>query len=82
MNLTTILLFQSEKSAIVPHLLLAPGNTVVKPAEHEFVRRPSLLLEAQQSFQQNLESKTTMTSVTAVVPCVRSVCNYKDTRYR
>ena len=31
-------------TAIVPHLLLAPANTVVKPADHEFVRRPSLLL--------------------------------------
>ena len=36
---------------IVSHLLLAPVSTVVKPAEHEFVRRQSLLLEA----------KTTMT---------------------
>ena len=43
--LTANLLFQSDKLAIVPHLLLAPANTVVKPAEHEFVRRPSLLLE-------------------------------------
>ena len=46
MNLTANLLFQSDKFVIVPHLLLAPANTVVKPAEHEFVRRPSLLLEA------------------------------------
>ena len=46
---------------IVPHLLLVPASTVVKPAEHEFVRRPSLLLEAWQGFQQNLESKTRIT---------------------
>ena len=44
MNLTSHLLFQSEKFVIVPHLLLAPLNTVVKLAEHEFARRPSLLL--------------------------------------
>ena len=46
---------------IVPQLLLAPAITVVKPAEHEFVRHPSLFLEAKQGFQKNLESKTTMT---------------------
>ena len=31
---------------ILPHLLLAPPCTVVKPAEHEFVRHPGLTLEA------------------------------------
>ena len=46
MNLTSNLLFQRSKFVIVPHSLLAPVSTVVKPAEHEFVRRPSLLLEA------------------------------------
>ena len=46
MHLTSNLLFQSDKFVIVPHVLLAAVNTVVKPAEHEFVRRPSLLLEA------------------------------------
>ena len=46
MNWTSSLLFQGDKRAIVPHLLLAPVSTVVQPAEHEFVRRPSLLLEA------------------------------------
>ena len=45
-NLTANILFQSDKFVIVPHLLLAPANTVMKPAEHKFVRRPSLLLEA------------------------------------
>ena len=46
-------------------MLLAPANTVVKPAEHEFVHHPSLLREAQQGFQLNLESKTTMTGCVA-----------------
>ena len=55
MNWTSSLLFQCDKLAIVPHLLLALVSTVVKPAENEFVRRRSLLLEAQQCFQQNLE---------------------------
>ena len=31
---------------IVPHFLLAPVGTVVKPAEHEFAHRPSPSLEA------------------------------------
>ena len=39
MNLTSNLLLQSDKFVIVPHLLLTPANTLVKPAEHEFVRR-------------------------------------------
>ena len=46
MNLTANLLFQRDKLVIVPHLLLAPVNTVVKPAGHEIARRPSLLPEA------------------------------------
>ena len=37
-NWTSSLLLQSDKLAILPHLLLAPMNTVVKPAEHDFVR--------------------------------------------
>ena len=41
MNWTSSFFVQSHKLAIVPHLLLAPVGTVVKPAEHEFVRRPS-----------------------------------------
>ena len=41
MHWTSSFLVQSDKLAIVPHLLLAPAGTVVKPAEHEFVHRPS-----------------------------------------
>ena len=36
---TSSFLVQSDKLAIVLHLLLAPVGTVVKPAEHEVVRR-------------------------------------------
>ena len=46
---------------IIPHLFPAPASTVVKLAEHEFVRRPRLLLDAYQGFQQNVWSKTMMT---------------------
>ena len=35
MNWTSCFLVQSDKLVIVPHLLLAPVDTVVKPAEHE-----------------------------------------------
>ena len=48
MNWTSSLLIQSDTRAIVPHLLLSPLSTVVKPAEHEFVRRPRLV--AHQTF--------------------------------
>ena len=41
-NCTSSFLVQSDKLAIVLHLLLAPVGTVVKPAEHEFAHRPSL----------------------------------------
>ena len=39
MNWTSSFLFQSDKLAIVLHLLLAPAGTVVKPAEREVFRR-------------------------------------------
>ena len=39
MNWTSKFLVQSDKLAIVLHFLLAPLRTVVKPAEHEVVRR-------------------------------------------
>ena len=44
MNWTSSFLVQSDKLAIILHFLLAPVSTVVKPAEHEVVRRlsPSL----------------------------------------
>ena len=41
MNWTSSFLVQSDKLAIVLHLLLAPVGTVVKPAEHEVVRPQS-----------------------------------------
>ena len=41
MNWTSSFLFQSDKLAIVLHLLLAPASTVTRPAEHEFAHRPS-----------------------------------------
>ena len=41
MTWTSSFLIHSEKLAIVLHLLLAPVGIVVKPAEHEVVRRPS-----------------------------------------
>ena len=41
MNWTTSFLVQSVKLATVLHLLLAPVGTVVKPTEHEVVRRLS-----------------------------------------
>ena len=41
MNWTSSLLVQSDKLATVLHLLLAPVGTVVKPADHEVVRRQS-----------------------------------------
>ena len=39
MNWTSSFLVQSDKLSIVLHFLLAPVSTVVKPAEHEVVRR-------------------------------------------
>ena len=41
MNWASSFLVQSDKLAIVLHLLLAPEGTVVKLAEHEVVRRQS-----------------------------------------
>ena len=41
MNWTKSFLVQSDKLAIVLHLLLAPASTVAKPAEHEVAHRPS-----------------------------------------
>ena len=41
MNWTSSFLVQSDKLAIVLHLLLAPAGTVVKPAECEVAHRPS-----------------------------------------
>ena len=40
MNWTSSFLLQSDKLGIVPHLPLAPGGTVGKPAEHESGHRP------------------------------------------
>ena len=45
MNWTSSFLLQSDKLVIVPHLLLAPVGTVVKPAEHEPGHRLSPSLE-------------------------------------
>ena len=42
-----LFLFQSDKLSVVPHLLLAPIGTAVKPAEHEFVCRRSPMLSAE-----------------------------------
>ena len=39
MNWTSSFIVQSDKLAIVPHLLLAPAGTAVKPAEHEVAHR-------------------------------------------
>ena len=46
MNWTSSFLFQSDKHVVVLHLLVAPVHTEEKPAEHEIVRRQSLLLVA------------------------------------
>ena len=40
-NWTSSFLAQSDKLVIIPHLLLAPVGTVVRPAEHEFAHRLS-----------------------------------------
>ena len=50
MNLTSSFLVQSDKLAIVLHLLLAPVGTVVKPAEHEVIRHQSPILGASRCF--------------------------------
>ena len=39
MNWTSNFVVQSDKLEIVSHLLLAPVDAVVKPAEHEFAHR-------------------------------------------
>ena len=41
MNWTSSFPVQSDKLAIVLHLLLTPVSTVVKPTEHEVAHRPS-----------------------------------------
>ena len=41
MNWTPSFLVQSDKLAIVLHVLLAPASTVVRTAEHEFPHRLS-----------------------------------------
>ena len=46
MNWTSSFLVQSDKLAIVPHLLLAPVGTVVKPQEHEVAHRLRPILGA------------------------------------
>ena len=54
---TSSFLVQSDQLAIVPHLLLAPLGTVVKPAQHEFACRPSPSPEAvSRCSQQNRRS--------------------------
>ena len=50
MNWTSSFLVQSDKLAIVLHLLLASVGTAVKPAEHEVVRRLSPILGASRCF--------------------------------
>ena len=45
-NWTSSFPAQSDKLVIIPHLLLAPVGTVVRPAEHEFAHRPSPSPEA------------------------------------
>ena len=58
MDWTSCFLVQSDKVAIVPHLLLAPVGTVVKPADHEFAHRPSPIQEeASQGSEQNRKSQ-------------------------
>ena len=41
MNWTSSFLVQSDKLAIVLHLLLARAGTMVKPAEHKVAHRPN-----------------------------------------
>ena len=50
MNWTSRFLVQSDKLAIVLHLLLAPEGTVAKPAAHEVVRRLSSIPGASRCF--------------------------------
>ena len=61
MNWTSSFLVQSDKLSIVLHLLLALVSTVVKPAEHEVVRRPSPILGASRCFP--LSHRLTLCSV-------------------
>ena len=49
-NWTSHCLVQSDELAIVLHLLLAPADTVVKPKEHEVVRRLSPIPGASRCF--------------------------------
>ena len=49
-NWTSSFLVQSDKLAIVLHLLLAPVGTVVKPAKHEVVRHQSPIPGASRCF--------------------------------
>ena len=50
MNRTSSLLVRSDKLVIVSHLPLFPVNTVVKPAEYEFVRHRSPIPVASRCF--------------------------------
>ena len=84
MNWTSSFLVQSDKLAIVLHLLLAPVGTVWKPAGHEFVRqsptpgtsrcfplshRLMLLVEGQESDTKILEfSEVTVSGEVPVIP--------------
>ena len=49
-NWTASFLVQSDKLAIVLHLLQAPEGTVVKPAEHEVVRHQCPIPDASRCF--------------------------------
>ena len=58
MNWTSSFLLKSDKLAMVPHLPVAPGGTVEKPAEHESGHRPSPSPEeVSRCFPQNRRSK-------------------------
>ena len=50
MNWTSSFFVQSDKLAIVLHLLLAPVGTVVKPTEHEVICRQSQINGASRCF--------------------------------
>ena len=56
MNWTSGFLFWRDKLAIVPHLLLAPVGTVVKPAEHEVAHRLGPIPGASRCFALNCRS--------------------------
>ena len=61
MNRTSSLLVRSDKLVIVSHLPLAPVNTVVMPAEYEFVRHRSPIPVASRCFplSHRLKAETT-----------------------